>query len=253
LSSLRNAAPRRVSFLGQEGVPVAEAGQRERQEGAHPQAHRPQDGVQEIEVVVQEALATGMDQPVVRVLAGRRVARRVRDEGAPRLHARQQAVNPLSRGVPPVVQDDHLLLAPARGRRDDRDGLLGRVPGLGGPVRRRAAQQHLGRHAGNPDHLPEEVDEVLRALQPLEVPVEDDPVPRGAAELDVRPQQLRQSLHGCPPLARRRRGTTTVLAPTGSRPLPPDRGRGPSAAFRFTWLGLGGRARRHASTWGGSP
>ena len=62
-------------------------------------------------------------------------------------------------------------------------------------VRGRAAHQHHGRDGGHPDYLPEEVDDVLRPLQGVEVAVQDDAIPGGGGELDVLAQQFGSSVH----------------------------------------------------------
>ena len=109
--------------LAHEVVAVEIGGDRERQVGRDPQAHRPHDRVPDVPVQVQEPLPSGLDPPVVLVATPRRPLRRVRDEGAAVLQAGQDAGDPLMGSQLPVVRPDQLLFPHPLRRWEQRDPL----------------------------------------------------------------------------------------------------------------------------------
>jgi hypothetical protein len=66
-------------------------------------------------------------------------------------------------------------------------------PGL---VRFGALLEHGWLNGVDAHRVLEKVDEVLGALQPLDVAAQDNAVPAGVDELDNRAQDCRQSIHG---------------------------------------------------------
>jgi hypothetical protein len=89
---------------------------------------------------------------------------------------------------------DEVLLAHASGRRwwrlQDRDAPLVGDPAYPGRVGLGALLQDGWLDAGDAHDIVEEVDQVLWALQPLDIAVQNDAIPARVHELDSRAQQL---------------------------------------------------------------
>ena len=203
--------------LAHEVVTVEIGGDRERQIGRDPQAHRPHDRIPDVPVQVQEPLPSGLDPPVGLVATPRRPLRCVRDEGAAVLQAGQDAGDPLMGSQLPVVRPDQLLFSHPLRRWEQRDPLALGVLLDPRSIGRRPSQQHLRLDARHPHHVVEEVDQLLRSLQPRQVAVQDDPIETRVLELDTLPKDLRQSIHGTPSLARCTPASTPgIIASSGS-------------------------------------
>ncbi|SRR5229473_1123960 len=177
-------------------MPVQVAGDVEREVAGHPQAHRAHDGVQDVPVVVQEAFSTRLDEAVVAIPTGWRPPRRVGDEGAALLHARQHAGHALRAFQASVVGLDQLLFTHTTRRGQDRDGVLVGHPAHPATVSSGALLKDSWLDAGHANKVVEEVDEVLWALQSLDVAGYDDAIPARVGELDSVAQQRQQSFHG---------------------------------------------------------
>ena len=64
------------------------------------------------------------------------------------------------------------------------------------PVRTRPTHQHFRRNTADAGRVAKVADEVLGALQLVNIAGQHDAIPCGVRELDVRPKELRQSIHG---------------------------------------------------------
>ena len=88
---LAEADPGPLQLLLDEAVAVEIGGGLKREEGSHPQGHRPERLVADVEVIVGEAAALARDDAVVRVPG--RVFRQADAEGRPLLHALEDEVD----------------------------------------------------------------------------------------------------------------------------------------------------------------
>jgi len=192
---LPEAHPRAGQLLRDEGMPIEVAGHVEREVRRHPQAHRPHDRIEHVAVVVEELLATGLDESVVGVPAPRRETWGVGDEGTSLLHAGEYASHPFVATQPSVIGQHHVLFPLAFHGLKHRDLLLGGELTHPFPIPVRPARQLRWLNARDANHIVEEVREVLRPLQPFDVAVQHDAIERGVGELDVTTQKLRQSIH----------------------------------------------------------
>ena len=173
---------------------VQEAAHGEREIRSDTQAHRAHDRIQDVEVVVEEALGGALDDPVV-VAARRGVAGFIGDEGGALLHALEDDDHALLAPEGAVVRRDEVLLADALRCRQDGDPVLLRRSLQPRAVVRRPSRQQSRRDARLAPDVAEEVDEVRRTLQARVVAAQDDAVPAGVAELDATPEKLQQSTH----------------------------------------------------------
>ena len=148
----------------------------------------------EVEVVVQEALGGALDKPVI-IAARRGMARFIGDVGRALLHALEDHDHTCVSLERPVVGSDHLFLAHALGRRQERDPVLLGVALQPAPIGSGAPRQHRRRDPCVTADLAEEVDDVLRPLQTRVVAAQHDAVPAGVAELDEVPEELQESFH----------------------------------------------------------
>ena len=164
----------------------------EREIAGDAHAHGAHDRVERVPVVVQEAFSTRLDEAVIGVATGWRPLRRIRHEGAALFQAGQDAGDAWLTLQAAVEGLDEILLAHAfgwGGRRcqDGNAQFVGDAPhpGLVGV----GALLEDGRlDAGDADDVVKEVDQVLRALQPLDVAIQDDAIPARVHELDSRTQ-----------------------------------------------------------------
>ena len=253
LSCMRNGTAGTVQFGGDVGVAVHEAVHRERQIGCDTQTHRPYDRVQNVEVVMQEALAGALDEPVI-IAARRGMARFIGDEGGALFHALEDYDNAGVSLERAVVGSDHLLLADTLRCRQDRDPVLLGVAVQPAPIGGGTPRQHLRRNPWVAAHVVEEVNDVLRSLQARIVAAQDDAVPARVAELDETPEELQESIHepvllGVGLFAHSnlnlpQEGRFMSSAPVAHHHPSPTRPVTnyclPPAAFRFTWLGVSG-------------
>jgi hypothetical protein len=179
-------------ILGEVGVAVEVGGDGEGEVAGDAERHRSHDTVEDIEVVMQESFAAGGDAAVVRVVA----AAGVGDERAASLQALEDASDTWLAVEPAVVGLDEVLLALALGCVEERDVLLSAEAFQPRPVGLGSLLEDHRFDTRDPGNFVEEIDQVLRTLEALEVAVEDDAVERGVGELDEAAEKLRQSVHG---------------------------------------------------------
>jgi len=140
---------------------------------------------------MQELLSTGLDQAVVRIAAGRAETWGIGDEGAALFPAGQDAGDAFGSLQAAIERLHEVLFAHAFGRRSqDRDTPLVRDPAYPGFVHLGTQLEDSRFNAGHADDIVKEVDQVLWALQPLEIAIQDNAIPAGIDELDSRAQQL---------------------------------------------------------------
>ncbi len=145
---------------------------------------------------MQELLSTRLDEAVVPIAARWRAPRRVGDEGAALLHAREHADHARGTFHASVVRLDQVFFAHAFRRSQDGDPLVVGDSPHPGFVGVGALLEDGWLDAGDADDIVEEVNEVLWALQSLDVAVQHDAIPTRIHPLDSRAQKLQQSIHG---------------------------------------------------------
>src|SRR5438874_9972705 len=133
---------------------------------------------------MEEAFAAGLDETVVGVSTGWLVLRRVGHEGAALLEAGQDTGYAHGAMQATVVRLDQLFFAQPAWCGQHGDVLLISDPPYPRLVGIRALLKDRRLEAGDADDLPEEVHQVLWALQPLDVAGQDDAIPTGVDELD---------------------------------------------------------------------
>ena len=171
-------------LLSNKRVTVEVAGHVEREVTGDPHAHRAHHRVQHVPVGVQELFSTRLDEAVVGIAARHLPARHIGHERAALLHAGQDTGDALLVLQAPVVGFDQLLFLDAMRCGHDRDGQLVSNPPHPGLVGIGPLLEH-GRLDGlDADDVMEEMDQVLRALQPFDVAVQDDAIPARVKELD---------------------------------------------------------------------
>jgi hypothetical protein len=163
------ADPGACQLLSDKRVAIEVAGDVEREVGGNSYAHRPHDRVEHIPVVVLELFSTRLDETIGGVTTGRLSKGRVGDEGAALLHAGQHAGHALSPFETAVVRLDQFLFAHAARCGQDRDAMLFSDSPRPGLVRVGALLEDGRLDTGDADDVVEEVDQVLWALQPLNV------------------------------------------------------------------------------------
>ena len=117
------------------------------------------------------------DDAVVGVTTGEFPARRVGHEGASLLQAGQHTGHPLDGFQATVEGLDDVLLTYTPGSGKNRDALLVCDPPHPGLVGVGALLEHGWLNAGDAYDIVEEVHQVFRALQALEVAVQHDAIP----------------------------------------------------------------------------
>ena len=173
---LAEADPLPLEFLLDEAVTVQVIGDLEGEERGHPQDHRPERLVADIEVVVCEAAALTGEDAVMRVLA--RILRQADAVGRPLLHALEDEVDAIgvaSRHPMEPRQDVVLLAHPLLGPLD-RDRMIARIGFHPALVIVRPLAQHLLADLGDTDDVAEEVHDQLRPRQRCQIAVNDNAI-----------------------------------------------------------------------------
>jgi len=147
-------------------------------------------GIVTVPVKMEEAFATRLDEAVVGIPTGWLPTRCVGDEGAALLRARQHAGHALSALQRSVVGLHEVLFAHSLGRRrQDRNSAVVGHPSHPGAVSNGALLKDSWLDTGDANEVVEEVDQVLWALQSLDVAGHDDAIPARVGELDSVAQQ----------------------------------------------------------------
>jgi hypothetical protein len=137
-----------------------------------------------IPVVVQELFSTRLDEAVVGIAAGDLPPWHVGDEGAALLHAGQHAGYAFGALQATVVGLDQLLFAHAAWRGEHGDPTFLSDPPHPGLIGIGALLEHGRLNRVDANDVLKEVDQVLWALQPLDVAAQDDAIPTRIGELD---------------------------------------------------------------------
>ena len=200
------------------------------------------------------SIAIALDEPVI-IPTGSGMARFIGDERGTLLHALEDHDDASVSVDRPVVGGEHLLLADTLGRRRQRRPTRSAIPRaipLGQALQPPAIAagtpcQHRRRDPRVAANVAEEVDDVLRPLQPRVVAAQHDAVPASVAELDEVPEDVQKrpmkpALSRCLGIAHTNlpRRTGFMSAPDAhhrpSRTVSVTNRCWPPAAFRFTWL-----------------
>ena len=156
---------------------------------------RPQNFVPNIEVVMREAAPLMSEDAVIRIL--RRILRHADPEGPPLFHALEDEIDPVSLLIDQAAQtrQDVILLAHALFRPFDGNLMiagksLDPVLIISGPLTQYFLADHRDR-----EHVPEEVDHLLRSRQSAEIAVYDDAVEAMIYKNQKITEELREQVH----------------------------------------------------------
>ena len=181
---------RRRSCWARNECPLKIAVDGKRKVGGHSQGHGPHDGVQNIEVVMQEVFSVrNANLPVV-LSAGWWESRFIGNEGSAFFHALQDDHDTFVAAEAAIKGRDDFFPSNPFGSREDGDGALSGIAIQPLSIVVGAAGKDLGRNGINAADVAEKVDYVCGALKSFIVASEHDAIPDAIGEIDKSAEKL---------------------------------------------------------------